>query len=245
MFGDEDAMIRLDMSEFMEKHSVSKLIGSPPGYVGFDDGGQLTEKVRRKPYCVLLFDEIEKAHPDVFNILLQMLDDGRLTDAKGRMVDFKNCIIIMTSNIGASIVKKRAMGFSPEESASSGYEDMKENMILELKRNFRPEFINRIDDIIVFHKLTREDGSRIAELMISSVSKRLVDREIYLDYTDDAAKLLSDKGFDEEYGARPLRRVIQQAVEDKLSEEILAGTINFGDNVIMKAVDNELIFEKQ
>ena len=248
MFGDEDAMIRLDMSEYMEKHTVSKLIGSPPGYVGFDDGGQLTEKVRRKPYCVLLFDEIEKAHPDVFNILLQILDDGRLTDAKGRTVDFKNCIIIMTSNIGANDIKKRAMGFSNaegEDKETSDYEIMKENMIAELKRNFRPEFINRIDDIIVFHKLSKDDVSKIADLMLATVAKRLAERDIYLDYTDEAAKLLSKRGFDEEYGARPLRRVIQQTVEDKLSEEILEGTIKLGDNVKMIVKDDQIAFEKE
>lgn len=247
MFGDEDAMIRLDMSEYMEKHAVSKLIGSPPGYVGFDDGGQLTEKVRRKPYCVLLFDEIEKAHPDVFNILLQILDDGRLTDAKGRTVDFKNCVIIMTSNIGASEIKQRSMGFGAKDEddakEKADYESMKETMIAELKRNFRPEFINRIDDIIVFHKLVPEDISKIARLMIKTVSKRLAERDIYLDFTDEAAELLSKQGFDEEYGARPLRRVIQQTVEDELSERILDGSIKFGDKVKMTAKDGKIEFE--
>ena len=247
MFGDEDAMIRLDMSEYMEKHAVSKLIGSPPGYVGFDDGGQLTEKVRRKPYSVILFDEIEKAHPDVFNILLQILDDGRLTDAKGRTVNFKNCVIIMTSNIGANDIKKRSMGFKndePEKENASEYEQMKEVMIAELKRSFRPEFINRIDDIIVFHKLERKDVSKIADLMLHTVAKRLAERDIYLEYTPEAAELLSKEGFDEEYGARPLRRVIQQTVEDKLSEEILEGKIKLGDKVLMTVKDGKLDFVK-
>lgn len=221
--------------------------GSPPGYVGFDDGGQLTEKVRRKPYSVILFDEIEKAHPDVFNILLQILDDGRLTDAKGRTVNFKNCVIIMTSNIGANDIKKRSMGFKndePEKENASEYEQMKEVMIAELKRSFRPEFINRIDDIIVFHKLERKDVSKIADLMLHTVAKRLAERDIYLEYTPEAAELLSKEGFDEEYGARPLRRVIQQTVEDKLSEEILEGKIKLGDKVLMTVKDGKLDFVK-
>lgn len=244
MFGDEEAMIRLDMSEYMEKHAVSKLIGSPPGYVGFDEGGQLTEKIRRNPYSVLLLDEIEKAHPDVFNILLQILEDGRLTDSKGRMVDFKNCVIIMTSNIGAhGIENAKQIGFSAPK-ADGGYKRMKEVILDELKKAFRPEFINRLDDIIVFHKLSREDIKEITKLMLGTVGKRLEDREIYLNYTEDAVEYLADNGYDEAYGARPLRRMIQQIVEDELSEEILEGTVSLGDKVEMYMKDSKPAFKK-
>ena len=246
MFGDEDAIIRLDMSEYMERHTVSKLIGSPPGYVGFDDGGQLTEKVRRKPYSVVLFDEIEKAHPDVFNILLQILEDGRLTDSHGRTVDFKNTVIIMTSNIGASrIGAKGKIGFGQAEEDSSGYEHMKENMMEELKRSFRPEFLNRIDDIIVFHKLDEEDTLKIADLMLKSIVERLSERNIHLSYTREAVEKLAKQGFDEEYGARPLRRLMQQTVEDKLSEEILEGNVKLGDRVKMEVADGEIVFRPE
>ncbi len=246
MFGDEDAIIRLDMSEYMERHTVSKLIGSPPGYVGFDDGGQLTEKVRRKPYSVVLFDEIEKAHPDVFNILLQILEDGRLTDSHGRTVDFKNTVIIMTSNIGASrIGAKGKIGFGQAEEDSSGYEHMKENMMEELKRSFRPEFLNRIDDIIVFHKLDEEDTLKIADLMLKSIAERLSERNIHLSYTREAVEKLAKQGFDEEYGARPLRRLMQQTVEDKLSEEILEGNVKLGDRVKMEVADGEIVFRPE
>ena len=244
MFGDEEAMIRLDMSEYMEKHAVSKMIGSPPGYVGFDEGGQLTEKIRRNPYSVLLMDEIEKAHPDVFNILLQILEDGRLTDSKGRMVDFKNCVIIMTSNIGAyGIENSKKIGFSAEQE-DHGYDRMKEGILEELKKEFRPEFLNRIDDIIVFHKLGKEDIKHIAGLMLAVVQKRLHDRQIYLTYTDGAVNYLAEHGYDESYGARPLRRMIQQLVEDELSEEILAGTINLKDKVQMYMKGGKPAFKK-
>ena len=244
MFGDEEAMVRLDMSEYMEKHTVSKLIGSPPGYVGYDEGGQLTEKIRRSPYSVLLLDEIEKAHPDVFNILLQILEDGRLTDSQGRMVDFKNCIIIMTSNIGAQgIENSKQIGFTAQI-ADSGYERMKEVIMDELKKEFKPEFINRLDDIIVFHKLTREDIKQIARLMLDTVGKRLEERDMQLTFTDDAVEYLAEHGYDEIYGARPLRRMIQQLVEDELSEEILEGTISLGDKVEMYIKDKKPAFKK-
>ncbi len=245
MFGDEEAIIRLDMSEYMERHTVSKLIGSPPGYVGFDEGGQLTEKVRRKPYSVILFDEIEKAHPDVFNVLLQILEDGRLTDSKGRTVDFKNTVIIMTSNVGAhDIGLRNKIGFQNDAKDSKEYENMREDIMNELKRSFRPEFINRIDDIIVFHKLDEENTLQITKLMLSTIGKRLKERDIYLSYTDEAAKYLAKQGFDEEYGARPLRRLIQQTVEDQLSEEILEGNIRFGDQVEMYMDEGQPRFRK-
>ncbi|MEG2360397.1 MAG: ATP-dependent Clp protease ATP-binding subunit [Christensenella sp.] len=249
MFGDENAMIRLDMSEYMEKHSVSKMVGSPPGYVGYDEGGQLTQAVRSKPYSVILFDEIEKAHPDVFNILLQVLEDGRLTDSKGRTVDFKNTIIIMTSNIGAQDIAKGKIGFTNDNGADKEklkeYDEMKEHMMEALKETFRPEFINRIDDIIVFHKLDENDTQQIAELMLKSVINRLHGREIDLTYTKDAAKLMAKDGMSDQYGARPLRRMIQQTVEDKLSEEILAGKISIGDKVKMFVENGDVAFKKE
>ena len=249
MFGDENAMIRLDMSEYMEKHSVSKLVGSPPGYVGYDEGGQLTQAVRTKPYSVILFDEIEKAHPDVFNILLQVLEDGRLTDSKGRTVDFKNTIIIMTSNVGAHEIAKSKIGFTNGDEADmeqlKEYDEMKERMMEALKETFRPEFLNRIDDIIVFHKLTEKDTQQIAELMLGSVAKRLHDRGIDLTYTKDVAKLMAKDGMSDQYGARPLRRMIQQTVEDKLSEEILAGKIQIGDKVKMFVENGDVAFKKE
>ncbi|MEG1859212.1 MAG: ATP-dependent Clp protease ATP-binding subunit, partial [Christensenellaceae bacterium] len=250
MFGDENAMIRLDMSEYMEKHAISKLIGSPPGYVGYDEGGQLTQAVRTKPYSVILLDEIEKAHPDVFNILLQVLEDGRLTDSHGRTVDFKNTIIIMTSNVGAYDMNSKKIGFGNNDDEKDlgklkEYDEMKEKMMEALKQTFRPEFINRIDDIIVFHKLNEKDTEKIAELMLESVSKRLKDRDIDLTFTKDAAKLMSKDGMSDQYGARPLRRMIQQTVEDKLSEEILSGNINIGDKVKMVACNGEVAFKKE
>jgi len=245
MFGDEDALIRLDMSEYMEKHSVSKLIGSPPGYVGFDEGGQLTEKLRRNPYSVLLLDEIEKAHPDVFNILLQILEDGRLTDSKGRVVDFKNCIVIMTSNLGAYGIESRTkIGFAAED-IDDGYEFMKQGIMEELKKEFRPEFINRLDDIIVFHRLSREHTKQIVRLMLNNVIKRLGEREIFLSYSDDAVDYLAKEGFDENYGARPLRRMIQQLVEDELSEEILEGKLKLKDKVHMYMNEGKPAFKKK
>jgi len=245
MFGDENAIIRVDMSEYMEKHSVSKIVGSPPGYVGFDEGGQLTERVRRKPYSVVLFDEIEKAHPDVFNILLQMLDDGRLTDSKGRTVDFKNTVIIMTSNVGASTIsRQRTLGFSANSSneEKSEYEKMKENVLSQLKEAFRPEFLNRIDEIIVFHALNKENIEEIVSLMVNNLSKRLNELGISIEVDEGAKKLLASESFDINYGARPLQRAIRRKIEDKLSEEILKGTINKLDTIFVTEENNELKF---
>ena len=242
MFDDENALIRIDMSEYMEKHSVSRLVGSPPGYVGYEEGGQLTQKVRNKPYSVVLFDEVEKAHPDVFNILLQILDDGRLTDSNGRVVNFKNTIIVMTSNAGAStITSKRSLGFGGSVETTRDYEAMKERVMAEVKDTFRPEFINRIDDLIVFHALEPDDIRRIAGLMLGSVSKRVAQRGMKLSYGDDVIALLAEEGYDPNYGARPLRRTIQRSVEDALSEEIIAGKIALGDQVQLYVDDNKHI----
>ncbi|MDL2257799.1 ATP-dependent Clp protease ATP-binding subunit [Eubacteriales bacterium OttesenSCG-928-K08] len=247
MFGDENAMVRLDMSEYMEPHSVAKLVGSPPGYVGYDDGGQLTEKVRRKPYAVVLFDEIEKAHPDVFNALLQILEDGRLTDSKGRVVDFRNTILIMTSNVGAGKLNAtKRLGFGTEQNESiANYERMKETMMDELKRTFRPEFLNRVDEIILFHALEKEQTRAIVKLMLNSVTERLKERGIELDITDEVEEFLAESGFDPMYGARPLRRAIQQQVEDSLSEEILSGRIQLGNRVKAVLNDGKLAWEKE
>ncbi|HZJ56747.1 MAG TPA: ATP-dependent Clp protease ATP-binding subunit [Clostridia bacterium] len=247
LFGDEDAMIRIDMSEYMERHTVSRLVGSPPGYVGYEEGGQLTEKVRRKPYSVILLDEIEKAHPDVFNILLQILEDGRLTDAKGRLVDFRNAVIVMTSNVGAHTIRKqRTLGFSPVDNAvDSEYEKMKENILEELKKTFRPEFINRIDEVIVFHSLDDEHLRRIVPLMLENAIERLKARDIYLEISDAAKDHMVKEGFDPVYGARPLRRAIQRMVEDNLSEEILAGRIKVGDQVLIDVENDKLKFNKK
>ena len=247
MFGDENNMIRIDMSEYMEKHTVAKLIGAPPGYVGFDEGGQLTEKVRRHPYSVVLFDEIEKAHVDVFNILLQILEDGRLTDGKGKTVDFKNTIIIMTSNLGASTIKKqKRIGFTKSDlERNSEHENMKENILSELKNNFRPEFLNRIDDIIVFHQLDEEDLLKIVDLMLYTLSQKLKEQNINIEFADEAKKYLAKEGFDPTYGARPLRRAITKTVEDNLSEEILLGNVKSGDSVIVTVENDKLKFSKE
>lgn len=247
LFGDESAMIRVDMSEYMEKHTVSKMIGSPPGYVGFDDGGQLTEKVRRKPYSVILFDEIEKAHPDVFNIMLQILDDGRLTDAKGRTVDFKNTVIIMTSNIGAkTITDSKKLGFTPaEDNFDRNQETIRENVMDELKRSFRPEFLNRIDDIIVFKQLDREDIKKIASRLCDSVVKSLKELGITLSVEDSAIDVLVEKGFDVTYGARPLKRAIQSLIEDKMAEKMLEKTFSEGDAVVARGEDGKIVFAKK
>ena len=246
MFGDENAMLRLDMSEYMEKHTVSKLIGSPPGYVGFDEGGQLTEKVRRKPYSVVLFDEIEKAHPDVFNMLLQILEDGRLTDSQGRTVDFKNTVIIMTSNGGARLItdKQKSLGFKDGEEKTED-KDIKELVLKELRNVFRPEFLNRVDDIIVFNKLTQDEIKEIASKMLDTLAKRLEDIDIKISFTDEAVTAIADKGFDDAYGARPLRRAIQSEIEDKLSEKILEGEIEKGSTVVCDYKDNEFVFESE
>ena len=232
LFGDEDSLIRIDMSEYMEKYSVSRMIGSPPGYVGYEEGGQLTEKVRRKPYCILLLDEVEKAHPDVFNILLQILEDGRLTDGQGRIVDFKNCVVVMTSNAGAhTIGRQRAVGFGSAFDDERSYEAMKESIMGEVKKIFRPEFINRVDEIIVFHSLEQEHIDKIAMLMMDNVARRLKERGIELEITPEAAQTVARAGYDLQYGARPLRRAIQRLVEDALSEEILTGEIQTGEKV--------------
>lgn len=245
MFADENSIIRVDMSEYMEKHAVSRLIGSPPGYVGYDEGGQLTEAVRRKPYSVVLLDEIEKAHPDVFNILLQIMEDGRLTDGKGKIVNFKNTIIIMTSNIGAHTIKKqKTMGFNIDSNNDTEYEKMKENIMEELKQNFKPEFLNRIDDTIVFRKLSKENMISIADLMLKSIVERLKDNKINLTFSEECKKFLIEKGCDTNYGARPLRRIITKEVEDKLSEELLMGKVSLGDNLMVSVDDNSLIFNE-
>ncbi len=238
LFGDENAMVRLDMSEYMEKHTVSKLIGSPPGYVGFDEGGQLTEKIRRKPYSVILFDEIEKAHPDVFNMLLQILDDGILTDSQGRKVDFKNCVIIMTSNVGARAIveEKAAFGFTGNtETTEAG---IKEAVMSELKNTFRPEFLNRVDDIIVFNRLTEDDIKRIAENLLANLEKRMADIEISMTFDDTVKNFVAKAGYDKAYGARPLKRVIQTRIEDVLSEKILDKTVEKGKSYTCSADEN-------
>ena len=246
MFGDENAMLRLDMSEYMEKHTVSKLIGSPPGYVGFEEGGQLTEKVRRKPYSVVLFDEIEKAHPDVFNMLLQILEDGRLTDSQGRTVDFKNTIIIMTSNVGARLIteKQSSLGFNSENenAEESEKKDIKELVTGELRKVFRPEFLNRVDDIIVFNKLNKDGIKQIAVKMLKTLENRLDKMNIKISFTDNAISEIADKGFDENYGARPLRRAIQNEIEDPLSEQMLEGKVKDGAVVTCDFADGQFTF---
>ena len=244
MFGTENAMIRVDMSEYMEKHSVSKIVGSPPGYVGYEEGGQLSEKVRRNPYSVILFDEIEKAHPDVFNILLQVLDDGHITDAQGRKIDFKNTVLIMTSNAGASrIVEPKKLGFGAVSTEKEDYEYMKNGVMEEVRRIFKPEFLNRIDETIVFHALTKEDIGRIVDIMMKNLGKRTKEQMDITLAMDDAAKAqIIEKGYDQKYGARPLRRTIQNEVEDKLAEEILNGSVKKGDTVAISAQDDKLVF---
>jgi len=245
LFGDENAMIRIDMSEYMEKHSVSRLVGSPPGYVGHEEGGQLTEKIRRKPYSVVLFDEIEKAHPDVFNMLLQILEDGRLTDSQGKTADFKNTIIIMTSNAGArEITEQKKLGFSMvSEEETIPYADMKKRVLDEVKKLFRPEFINRVDELIVFHPLTRDNVRKISALMSKSLVKRMSENLIDIEFTDKAFDYIAQKGFDKMYGARPLRRVIQNEVEDVLAEKMLEGKVKAGSKLIIDADENKLIMK--
>jgi ATP-dependent Clp protease ATP-binding subunit ClpC len=245
MFGDEDAVIRIDMSEYMEKHSISRMVGSPPGYVGYEEGGQLTQKVRQKPYSVILFDEVEKAHPDVFNILLQIMEDGRLTDSDGRVVNFKNTIIVMTSNAGAhTIIGKQSLGFGGMMETVRDYEKMKGRIIAEVKDVFRPEFINRVDELIVFHALEADDIEKIAALMLQNVARRLEEQNMSLVYDDEVVHLLAKEGYDVNYGARPLRRAIQRIVEDQLSEEIICGNIALGDLVRLYVKDGKLAFER-
>ena len=246
MFGDENAMIRFDMSEFMEKHTVSKLIGSPPGYVGHDEGGQLTEMVRRKPYSVLLFDEIEKAHPDVFNMLLQILDEGRLTDSQGRHVNFRNTVIIMTSNVGARLIteKQTNLGFfGGEQQADNDNAKIREAVLGELKKLFKPEFLNRVDDTIVFNKLTEKDIQAIAKNLLKSLEKRLNDLDIKAEFDDSAVEAVAKAGFDEIYGARPLKRAIQSNIEDAISEKMLDGSIKSGDIVTCRYENGEYQFD--
>ncbi len=244
LFGDEAALIQLDMSEYMEKHTVSRLIGSPPGYVGYEEGGQLTEAVRRKPFSVVLFDEIEKAHPDVFNTLLQILEDGHLTDAQGHTVDFKNSVIIMTSNLGTRDIQKgQSIGFAARADEEVTYEKMKDKVMEELKRSFRPEFLNRIDEIIVFHSLSREHVKSIVDLMVKRVEEQLASKDLAIELSDGAKELLADKGYDPALGARPLRRTIQRMVEDPLSEKLLYKEFSAGQTVIVDARDDEIVFE--
>ncbi|WP_456476531.1 AAA family ATPase, partial [Oceanithermus sp.] len=236
LFDTEEAMIRIDMTEYMEKHSVARLIGAPPGYVGYEEGGQLTEAVRRKPYSVILFDEIEKAHPDVFNILLQILDDGRLTDSHGRVVDFRNTVIIMTSNMGSHIILEGIKDNLP-------YERIQERVFALLQEHFRPEFLNRLDDIIVFKPLTKEQIIEIVDIQVAGLKKRLAERRITLELTDEAKRWLGERGYDPVFGARPLKRVIQKELETPLAKEILAGNVKEGDTVLVKVGDRGLVFE--
>jgi len=246
MFGSENTLIRLDMSEFMERHAIARLVGAPPGYVGYDEGGQLTEAVRRKSYCCILLDEIEKAHPDVFNILLQIFDDGHLTDAKGRRVDFRNSIIVMTSNIGAELIRKgSSIGFTARSDEAKtqqmDYKRMKEKLLGELKKTFRPEFLNRVDGVVVFHALTKEHIRKIVDLMLVTVAQQLTEKEIKLEVTDAAKDFLGEKGYDEVFGARPLRRVIQDMVENKLSEDLLRGKFKAGDTAVVDLEGEEIV----
>ncbi|EJW18328.1 chaperone protein ClpB [Paenibacillus alvei DSM 29] len=242
LFGDENAVIRIDMSEYMEKHSTARLVGAPPGYVGYEEGGQLTEKVRRKPYSVVLLDEIEKAHPEVFNILLQVLEDGRLTDSKGRVVDFRNTLIILTSNVGAEAIKRNStLGFTAIDDAGKDYNNMKDKVMGELKKSFRPEFLNRIDEIIVFHSLEQQHIAEIVSLMAGELRKRLKEQDVDFQLTDNAKNFLAKEGFDPAYGARPLRRAIQKHIEDRLSEELLKGNVSKGDSVVIDEKDGELV----
>ncbi len=244
VFGQESAIVRFDMSEYMEKHAVAKLIGAPPGYVGYDEGGQLTEKIRRNPYSVVLFDEIEKAHPDIFNILLQILDDGRVTDGKGKTVDFKNTILILTSNIGATLIKKQlSVGFN-ESGDADEYEKMKDTVMTALREMFKPEFLNRLDEIIVFHKLTDDEIVQIVDIMLGQLAARFRTIGIHISFTDKLKKYIKETGTNLEYGARPLKRTIQKEIEDNMSEEILKGNIKTGDEVVADAIDGKVTYKK-
>jgi ATP-dependent Clp protease ATP-binding subunit ClpB len=241
LFDDESAMIRIDMSEYQEKHTVARLIGAPPGYVGYEEGGQLTEAVRRKPYSVVLFDEIEKAHPDVFNVMLQILDDGRLTDGQGRVVDFKNVVVIMTSNIGTEFLQ----GFAGKRLEGTEWENVKNRVLETMRTHFRPEFLNRIDDIVVFHSLSQDDLKQVVEIQLAQVAKRLAERKITIELTDRAKNLLVSEGYDPTYGARPLKRTIQRRVLDPLALDVLNGKIRDGDHVIADVEKGELVFLKE
>jgi len=242
LFDDEEAMVRIDMSEYQERHTVSRLVGAPPGYVGYEEGGQLTEAVRRRPYRVILMDEIEKAHPDVYNVLLQILDDGRLTDAAGRTVDFKNTVIIMTSNIGGQWATEGSIGFpDDEDKAKESFEKMKDQMLSDLRYHFRPELLNRIDEIIVFHPLNHEQIEQIVDLMIDEVRQQLEERKIKIELTEQAKKLLASEGFNEVYGARPLRRTIQRLVENPISKGILEKEFREGDTIVVDVEEGKII----
>jgi ATP-dependent Clp protease ATP-binding subunit ClpC len=244
MFGDEDALVQIDMSEYMEKHNASRLVGAPPGYVGYEEGGHLTEKVRRRPYSVVLLDEIEKAHPDIFNMLLQVMEEGRLTDSFGRHIDFRNVILIMTSNIGANLIRNSAgLGFKQQD-AGRNYEKMKEMVLGEVERHFRPEFLNRIDELVVFNQLERADLDNIVHIEVKKVMERLRDRKIVIDLTPEALSFLVDKGYHPDYGARPLKRAIEQQLEDPLAEEVLRGHYEDGAHLIVKVADGKIEFEK-
>ena len=245
MFGSEEALVQLDMSEFMERHTVSRLVGAPPGYVGYDEAGQLTEAIRRRPYSVVCFDEIEKAHPEAFNMLLQIMEDGQLSDAKGRKVDFRNAIVIMTSNVGSSLITRDAdIGFATlqsEEGAAGDYRKMKSKLMKELKRLFRPEFLNRVDDVVVFHELAKKDIAQIVDIQLEQLNERLAEHHIVLECTEAGRELLVEEGFDPQFGARPLRRAIQRLVEDRLAEEMLKAVFQEGDVVLVDAEDGEIV----
>ncbi|MBI4498152.1 MAG: AAA family ATPase, partial [Chloroflexi bacterium] len=246
MFGSEDALLKLDMSEFMERHSVARLVGAPPGYIGYDDGGQLTDTVRRKSYCAILLDEVEKAHPEVFNMLLQIFEDGYLTDAKGRRVDFRNTIIMMTSNLGADLIKRdTTLGFAVSrddvKTREDAYKKMKGKVLTELEKAFRPEFLNRVDGVVVFHALSPEHIHNIVDLELAAVRKRIEEMSMHLEITTEAKDWLAKKGYDEKFGARPLRRLIQDTVEDKLSESILEGRFHEGDTVVIDVEEDAIV----
>jgi ATP-dependent Clp protease ATP-binding subunit ClpC len=246
MFGNQDALVQIDMSEYMEKFAVSRLIGSPPGYVGYEEGGQLSEQVRRRPYCVILFDEVEKAHPDVLQILLQILEDGRLTDSLGRTVDFRNTIIIMTSNVGAQVLQRQTtVGFGAATSGFSDAEKMREKVLEEAKKIFKPEFLNRISDIIFFRPLSKDDLIKIVELELNKFGKRLTERKILLEFSAEAKTLLIEKGYDEKYGARPLRRAVEHYLEDPFAEALLRGDIKEGEPVVVSREGEQLVFKQK
>jgi len=245
MFGEDDALIMIDMSEYMEKHNVSRLVGAPPGYVGYEEGGQLTERIRRRPYAVVCLDEIEKAHPDVFNMLLQIMEEGRLTDSYGRHVDFRNVVLIMTSNLGAEVIKHRTgVGFK-KSSSEQTYEDMRSQLMREVEHHFRPEFLNRVDDVIVFRSLTKEDLKGIVEIEMASVRARMADRGVELVLSDEAKDFLISKGYDPDFGARPLKRTIERYVEDPLAEELLRGGFSGARRVSVGVREDHLYFENQ
>jgi ATP-dependent Clp protease ATP-binding subunit ClpC len=247
MFGSEEALVKLDMSEFMERHNVARLVGSPPGYVGFEEGGQLTEAVRRRPYSVILFDEIEKAHPEAFNTLLQIMEDGHLSDAKGKRVDFRNTILILTSNVGADLIKREtSLGFgvkkNEKQTEETAYQKMRKKVMNEMERMFRPEFRNRLDGTVIFRALSREEITEIVDLLMDQVQERLQEQDLILLVTEVAKKLIADEGYNPDFGARPLRRVIQSRIEDALSEGILAGNFGLGDTVQADVENDEIVF---